>query len=157
MLLDIVGMRPCRITLSSSTDHQHSNTATYSSVILCFFLTSGYCKLLTKLLQMSTLISAPTKPIWLPRYQLFHEWVTKCHWDFSDFFPIQKPLSTGTVSNTVFALLFWYISSIFDNAASLCAWFCFLLTNKTVSGSPFFSDIPFHNELCQKDLFILHR
>lgn len=39
-----VGMKPCRTSLSSSTDHQHSSTATYSFDILCFFLTSGYCK-----------------------------------------------------------------------------------------------------------------
>lgn len=85
-----VGMWPCRTTLSSSIDHQDSNTSAYSFDIPCFFLTSGYCKLLIKLLQMCTLLSAPTKPIWLLRYQLFREWMIKCHWGFPDFFSYAK-------------------------------------------------------------------
>lgn len=47
-----------------------------------------------------------------------------------------KNHSTGAVSIVVFPVLFIYISSIFENAASFCAWFCFLLRNQTVSGSP---------------------
>lgn len=86
---------------------------------------------------MCTLTSAPGKPIWLLRYHLFNGWYDANETSETFFLSLSlKNHSTGTVSIVVFPLLFVYISSIFENAASFCAWFCFLLRNQTVSGFP---------------------
>ena len=103
-----------------------------------FSALSHNCKLLITLLQMCILISASAiKAHLIAQISFFNEWMIWCQRDFWDFFPLsRKPLSAGTVCIVVFSVLFISISSIFENAATLCGWFCFLLRNQTLAGSP---------------------
>lgn len=103
------------------------------------------------------------KLIWSLRYIyiyiFFNEWVILVPKRpprlFSSLY--KAALSVGTVNIVVVFVLFIYISSIFENAATLCALFCFLLRNWTVSWSPSLIFDPIMNCVKKTYLFCIDK